>query len=401
MLARKTAKALALALALLPALLLLALQRVVRPLRLLRLAPLRSERIGHFASNTEVYLCERDAGLHPPAIDLFFCADKVSNPALARMWGRAVGMWPVWLSAVPQVALAIGRRLPNAQDYIAPILENRGRDIEGLLASTPPHLAFTEVEEAEGQRGLRALGVPEGAEFVCFHVRDPAYLSAEFSAVDWGYMSHRDATLESHVPAAEALAELGYWVIRMGSVVASPLPATHPRVIDYPLSGLRSDLMDLYLGAKCRFYFGTDSGIWAVSGIFRRPIVFSSYSMIGAFQTWGWNYIHVPALLRRAADGSLVPFAEIAERRLAILDTNERLEQEGVVLVHSAPEVIVDAVLEMDARLKGEWVETPEDAAMQRRCWELLSPVVEHPERGGISTRVAAGLLKRHPELLA
>ena len=39
--------------------------RIIRPFILIRFGTLCSSRIGHYAANTEIYLCERDAGLQP------------------------------------------------------------------------------------------------------------------------------------------------------------------------------------------------------------------------------------------------------------------------------------------------------------------------------------------------
>ncbi len=398
--ARKFGKAASLVLATPAAVLLLLFIRLSRPVRIFRLAPLRSERIGHFCMNTEVYLSELDEGLHEAGTDLFYFRDRVSNAYLGRMWTRTIAVCPAWLSPVPRVAAALGRFLPGRSRHQAPILENDGRDRNGVLAVTKPHLSLTNDERSQGERVLRELGIPEGAEYVCFHVRDAAYLSQQYANVDWGYMSHRDAPIESHLPAAVALAERGYWVVRLGSVVEAPLPATHPRVIDYPTSGWRSEFMDIYLGATCRFFFGTDSGVFAIPAIFRRPIVFSSYSMVGAIHTWGWNYIHVPALLRDRADGRLIGYREIADRRLSLLDSDALLEGAGVMIEHSTSDVVTEAVLEMDDRIAGRWEPDSDDDERQRRCWELLGPVVEHPVRGGIATRIGAGLLRKRPELL-
>ena len=53
--------------------------RLIRPWLLVRLGGLESSRIGHFAANTELYLCERDAGINIPKqryVDLFYMAYK-------------------------------------------------------------------------------------------------------------------------------------------------------------------------------------------------------------------------------------------------------------------------------------------------------------------------------------
>ena len=45
---------------------------------LIRFQPLMSTRIGHFAGNTELYLCEKEMKINTPKqkyLDLFYCSD--------------------------------------------------------------------------------------------------------------------------------------------------------------------------------------------------------------------------------------------------------------------------------------------------------------------------------------
>ena len=47
--------------------------RLLRPFVLVRFGLLPSSRIGHFAGNTELYLCKRDAGMYSPqSFDVFY-----------------------------------------------------------------------------------------------------------------------------------------------------------------------------------------------------------------------------------------------------------------------------------------------------------------------------------------
>ena len=63
---------------------------LIRPYYLVRFTDLPSNRIGHFAANTELYCCERELGLYTPSqpnLDIFFLHD-IANNYLAKMWKR-------------------------------------------------------------------------------------------------------------------------------------------------------------------------------------------------------------------------------------------------------------------------------------------------------------------------
>ena len=79
------------------ALLVVLIIRFIRPWLLVRFEGLFSTRIGHFAANTELYLCERDACINIPTqryIDIFYITEPVSNQQLAIMWKRVLRIWP-------------------------------------------------------------------------------------------------------------------------------------------------------------------------------------------------------------------------------------------------------------------------------------------------------------------
>ena len=62
--------------------------RLIRPWLLVRWGSLPSLRIGHFALNTELYLCERDLGINMPGqrfVDCFFIGPPICNQPSAKM----------------------------------------------------------------------------------------------------------------------------------------------------------------------------------------------------------------------------------------------------------------------------------------------------------------------------
>ena len=71
------------------------IMRLIRPWLLVRVYGLISTRIGHFAANTELYLCERKAGINVPSqrhIDLFFMQEPICNQQLAIMPEEFIGL---------------------------------------------------------------------------------------------------------------------------------------------------------------------------------------------------------------------------------------------------------------------------------------------------------------------
>ena len=128
-------------------------------------------------------------------------------------------------------------------------------DVFNLIDKFAVHISFTSKEEFKGKEILKKNGIPENAKFVCMLVRDSAYLDRDkhFSLREWKYHNFRDGDIDNYVLAAEELARRGYYIFRMGVKVLKPLISSNPKIIDYANSEMRSDFMDIYLGAKCSF----------------------------------------------------------------------------------------------------------------------------------------------------
>ena len=159
------------------------------------------------------------------------------------------------------------------------ILKSTVIDTTGLLIKTLSSLSFHQSELHEGNAFINNLRGKSEKGFVCLNVRDSSFF-AKATPIgwhknrDWSYHDYRDSDIKTYVAAAEALAELGYTVFRMGAIVKEPLVSKHPRVIDYATNGMRSEFLDVYLGAHCTFAVSTGSGWDSIPQIFRRPSMY-------------------------------------------------------------------------------------------------------------------------------
>lgn len=84
----------------------------------------------------------------------------------------------------------------------------------------------------------------------------------------------RNSDIATYVSAAEYLVARGYTVFRMGSEVKDSLKSFSPKIIDYASNGMRTEFLDLYLGAHCAFSISTASGWDEIPVIFKRPIMY-------------------------------------------------------------------------------------------------------------------------------
>ena len=368
------------------------LMRLVRPLLTIRVGPLSSSRIGPFSAHVELYLCERDAGLHGQrTLDLFFHARPVCNRQLQAMWERTL---PV--SRFAAALARVNRWFPGADAHRIPMQPNGERDIRGLFATGTQHLAFTAEERRRGWAFLHERGIHEGTPYICFLAREALYLAATYPDRNWDYHNYRNTDVRSLLPAVEALTRLGYAVLRMGVVVRAPLDTANPRIIDYASHG-RTEFLDIFLSAHCRFYLGDPSGIVGIPMTFRRPIAFVNYIPFEYVHSWDPRHLFIPKKLWLRAERRLLTFRDILESGVGRLHWTEEYERRGIEVIENTPEEIAALAIEMDERLQGTWQAAAEDEELQRRFWSLFASSGLH---GVIRSRIGAAFLREHRALL-
>ena len=377
--------------------------RLIRPWLLVRWGNLYSLRIGHFAANTELYLCERDAGIDIPRqrhVDIFSLEPPVCNQQLAKMWKRVLCVWPFWITAPIHRA---NRLIPGGAAHEIGNPNHSDRDVHNLLDHFPSHLRFTPEEEDRGEAGLRMMGIPAGATFVCLIARDSAYLNAHIPG-DWDYHNYRDTNIQNYVLAAEELADRGYFVVRMGANVREAINSDHSRVIDYAANGMRSDFMDIYLGAKCEFCISGVSGFEAVPLIFRRPIASVNMVPLGLLFTFWSQLIGITRHYYSLKKNRELTLGEIFANGAGYYLHTADYETEGIQLIENTREELRDVAIEMAERLRGTWRYQKDDEALQQRFWEIFPVGTKTANgralHGEIRARIGAAFLRNNREWL-
>jgi putative glycosyltransferase (TIGR04372 family) len=178
--------------------------------------------------------------------------------------------------------------------------------------------------------------------------------------------------------------------------VSAPLPAIHPRVIDYA-SQWRNEFMDVYLAARCRLMVSTASGVDAISFFHRRPILFTNLVH--------WERVspsYAPpcrALLKLyRRDGRIMTVDEIAGSGVQLrCHTTEDFRRENIEFIDNTPGDIVDGVREMLDLLEGH-ADAP--TAHEEAIYDRMAGRIRQRVPSALTpVRVAASFVRRHPEL--
>lgn len=348
---------------------------LLSPLVGIRFNPLDSYRIGHFVQGPDEYLCARDAGLNSPSclhLDIaFFTTGVIPNVQVAKMWSRVFRIGPSWLL---RRAYRVNHFLPGSAKRDASTLAcppPLRRKVANIFQVMPSYLRFNDDEESRGQEGLRAMGIPGGCQFVCLHNRDASYVPTIDCDVDDTVNDYRNSTIGNYQLAAEALARRGYFVVRMGAAVASPLRSSSPYIIDYATSGLRTDFMDVYLVSKCFFFLASNSGLQALAIALRRPVATVNHAPVG-HTTGARDMLCLAKHYLLLSEMRYLSLREVFSRNVHYLFLSHEYEKAGLRLVENTPEEIRDLAVEMVERLTGVWRADPMDDDMQQRLVHIF-----------------------------
>lgn len=253
----------------------------------------------------------------------------------------------------------------------------------------PPLLKLSSSHYERGWDCLEQLGVPRGAWFVCLHVRESGYLQEGNNS----YNAFRDADIETYLMAIKTIVGNGGWVIRMGDPTMKPLPSMK-HVIDYIHSELRSDWMDIFCCAECRFFLGTTSGLFLVSFVFGVPCALANFTPMGE-RPWSGKDVFIPKLYWSTTEQRYLSFEEVLAPKFRYCFDGKIFESSGINIIDNTPEEINDLVLEMLDRLNGDLEYTKKDEYLQELIYTLL-PDNSH----GIGSRIGSTFLSKYEGLL-
>ena len=377
------------------------LVRLLKPIVLIRFGPIRSDVIGHYVFDPEYYLCEREIE-NRKTIDFFYFEFSIPpNEQWTLMLRRHLRIGSMFRRFDE-----VNRIIPGWRKHFVRLIpkELKSRDLNGLLSRTELHIRFTSNENIRGKDFLNKLGLKPEDQFVCLIVRDSAYKEkwqqgGHYGNRDWSYHNYRDSDIDTYKEAAEALAEKGYWVFRMGKKVHKEFEADHTRIVDYANSRYRSDFLDIWLMANCFFCISTGTGLDEVSRVFRRPAVYVNDLPLQQLVT----YDHVISSPKHL-------FWENTNTRLTLFEhldnsyfRTKNYESANIKIVDLTPEEIREAVLEMELKLSGKWQDSFEDRRLQDRFWKLFKSHNDFRKYHGIihpGAKVGAHFLRNNPEWL-
>ena len=353
-----------------------------------------TDRIGHLAIEPDCLLKEQALGhiskrkwimLAPPG--------RVANQHLLSYWEPyfLIIRRPMLCYLIDSMSKWLLMRYDISHYILASGKAQAAYRIFAEWGDRPPILKLSAEDEEWAEKKLKELGLPEGAWFVCVHVREPG-----FSPVDEELHAHRNACIQNTIPAIQEITGRGGWVVRIGDPTMSRL-VEMPQVIDYAHHPFKSARMDIILCAKAKFLLGNTSGICLISSIFGVPCALANMTLIPPL----WftkSDISIPKLIWLKQSDRYLQLSEIFNSEIANYQYAPLYYANGWQFVENSSFDICSLVCEMLDRLNGCFDIDQSDEENLHRIKSLFYP--NHYTYGS-AAEISVSFLRNHPELLA
>lgn len=252
-----------------------------------------------------------------------------------------------------------------------------------------PLLALQSEDHAFGLDVLAKKNISPADWFVALHIREPGFHNQWADPLRKG----RDVDIYTYLDAIQEITRAGGWVIRMGDPTMKPLPPME-RVWDYAHSPDRSERMDVFLLANCRFFVGTNTGVSYVPPVFGRPCLYTNWCALDHRPWWSQNLL-IHKNIRERKSGDLLPYSRMIPPPFGHIESIEYLHSQGLDLVDNTAGEILAAVIEMM-----QYVEkTPNQEkvlSMANKTYQQIAV-----EAGGYAgPRICETFLDKYPQLL-
>ena len=378
------------------------LQEIEKQYKEIRLHQLWSTRIGEYIVRylTAVEDARKDA--ENSILDVFVLSDCMNhNSRLSRIMGRNIQIIDETNIDVWQYILFHFHNVKFYQYWKEYSIKNKERSRISEYAIQ--YFKLSEEEKKEGRQKMVAMGL--SGPFVCVSSRDAKYLDTLVPEIDCSYHNYRDADINKFSLSADYLKDKGITVVRMGRYVQNKVNFSN--CIDYA-SNYYDELLDIVLASECKFYVGDSSGIVWLPMVLNRPIALRNW--VPAFldsESLPYNPYNLLIFKKYyyKAENRFLSIKEMMqiEKTIGLNYDGHKYAELGIEVVENSAEETLDLIMEMNARIDGEWAESQEDIELQDKFQKIYREWCmqqNYIESATLHLRIGAMFLRKNPFLL-
>lgn len=380
------------------------LVKLLSPVLIIRVAPIKTASFGNFLLEPELRILEALAdsvdGRETRRLDLFFASDLIGgkkNRALRDLWKKQVNLVDSRLATM--VLYRCWTYWSQATRFAKHVNRSgcRCRDERNLFDRYPSQLKLRPEHFQDVVDVLEDLGTFRDQPIALLHVRDNSYDLARFGSTSDNY---RNSDPRQFQMTVDELNNRGFAVVAIGNEGTVPIPLSG--VIDYSNSPQRSDLRDVTIGAIASLYVGSEAAPSNLAKVFRRPQLIANNTRIAELGTSTRLQMHI--MKTHLLGGRVLTQSEVWKRGLADYQTDSDVMRFGLELVENSADEIHAALLDLFSVLdSSQRYREVSPNSLQQQFWSVFkSGITSSPDfkarHGDLRALIAPSFLRKHEE---
>ena len=269
------------------------------------------------------------------------------NKYLEKMWSKK---FKIYKLSIFHKVNQINKFLPNSNNHTIGLFSNdRENDVDNLVAKYQP-LTFSKKEIELGTLELKKLGINFPFDrFVCLAVRDHEFTKIKMKNTNFLYedYEYRNDDINDFLDGAEELTKKGYFVLRVGKISQKTIKSKNKKIIDYGASEIRSDFMDLFIGANCHFCISSGYGFDYLPYIFNKLIGVLEFPL-GLTRTFSDKIIILPRKYYSISQAKYLSINDIFKEKIEFEGNSKLLKNKEIVIKKFNSNEIKNFMLEVE-----------------------------------------------------
>lgn len=320
---------------------------------IIRIVPLITDRIGHFASNTAIYYFSKE-NLNRKSnfkfIDFVFFEKRISNNFLAHKIKNKLKISNRYLCYTIYFILKLLSKKFNIFNLF--YYDNyplKIRDTNNYIENNTQFIQLNKTEIEKGYNFLQSLGIQKNQKYICLIARDEAYLSDLQEEYSLKKNSFRNIDIDKFELFAKKFTEKGYFVIRMGKKVSKPfnLANKNPKIIDYPYLKNKSDFFDIFLISESFFCISSGCGLDELAVIFKKPLALIE-PQISKYRSYNSKIMHIFRRYINISNQKILNLKNIIDNEVSLISSGLELDRKKILISQPDQADIFDLATDLE-----------------------------------------------------
>lgn len=221
--------------------------------------------------------------------------------------------------------------------------EEAANYVEMNKKNSKPLFQLKDHHKEFGLQKLNKIKIPKDAWYVTLHLRETGYRGENLKNTK---ENHRNVNPMNYISAIKSIISAGGYVFRMGHPGSDKLPKIEG-LFDYANSDIKSEVMDVFLAATCKFCIGSTSGYFRIPRYFGVPVLLADGPSHVDYLSLRSEDMYLPRLFRNVKDNRTYKISEAFSYPLNSLFSDDHFKKFNLEVIENTAEDLKEATLEM------------------------------------------------------